>query len=246
MEHITPKRKINWARYIVSLVLTIAIFGTVMYLSQVINAHRVAELKSIQDNIAIDLLSSETQFSLLASGGCSVNGGGSILAPEIGQLGERLSFMEEQLGTDDSDVIGLKKYYSLLQIKDYMLTKELSEKCGQKTVSILYFYSNDSDTCADCKKQGQVLTYLREQYPDLRVYAFDYDLDLSAIKTLQTLYKVPGELPALVINNRLYKGFQSVEAIEKTLPELKKMKAAQEAKEKAEAAKAKAAENKSE
>lgn len=239
------KRKIDWARYIVSLLLTTAIFGTVMYLSQVVNARRVAELKSIQDNIAIDLLSSETQFSLLTSGGCSVSGNGtSILAPEIGQLGERLSFMEEQLGTDDSDVIGLKKYYSLLQIKDYMLTKELSDKCGQNTVSILYFYSNDSETCADCKKQGQVLTFLREQYPDLRVYAFDYDLDLSAIKTLQTIYKVPAQLPALVINDRLYKGFQSVETIEKTLPELKKMKAVQEAKEKAEAAKAKAAEAK--
>jgi thiol-disulfide isomerase/thioredoxin len=245
MESIKPKRKIDWARYIVTFIITAALFGTVMYLSQVVTSKRVAELKSIQDNIAIDLLSSETQFSLLSSGACT-DDGNSILAPEIEKLGERLSFMEEQLGTDNADVIGLKKYYSLLQIKDFLLMKELAEKCGQKSVTIVYFYSNDADTCADCKKQGQVLTYLREQYPDLRVYAFDYDLDLSAIKTMQALYKVPNALPALVMNGKLHTGYQSVETIEKLIPDLKKMKAAQEAKEKAEAAKAKAAAEKAE
>lgn len=210
------KRKIDWARYIVTFVITAAIFGTVLYVSQVATSKRINEIKSIQDKIAVDLLSSETQFSLLASGaGCSEDGN-SILAPEIEKLGERLSYMEEQLGTDNNDVIGLKKYYSLLQIKDYLLTKELSEKCNFKPVTIIYFYSNED--CDECTRQGYVLTALREKYPTLRVYAFDANLDLSAIKTLQTVTKAPESVPSLIINGKVHTGFKSIDDIESELP----------------------------
>ncbi len=218
------KRKIDWARYIVSLIITAAVFGTVFYISNIANAKRLAELRSIQDKMAIDLLSSETQFSLLSQASCSQDGN-SILAPEIGEIGDRLSFMEEQLGADDADVIGLKKYYSLLQIKDYMLMKELREQCNFKPITILYFYSNQE--CDDCIKQGYALTALRKKYPDLRVYSFDANLDLSAIKTLQTVSKVPAAVPSLVINGKVFTGYMTIEAIEKADPSLAKMAAAE-------------------
>jgi hypothetical protein len=219
------QRTIEWARYIVAFIITLAIFGSVLYVSQFATNKRLTELKSIQDKISIDLLSSETQFSLLASAGCTQDGN-SILAPEIRQLGERLSFMESQLGTDNEDVIGLKKYYSLLQIKDYILMKELAHKCNFKPVTLVYFYSNED--CSDCTKQGFVLTALREKYPLLRVYAFDADLDLSAIKTLQTITEVPESVPSLVIDNKVYTGFKSIEDIEQAVPALSKMLADQQ------------------
>lgn len=227
----TKPRSIEWFKYVITFLITAGLFVTVFYISKVANEHRTQEVRSIQDKIAIDLLSSETQFSLLKNASCTQDGS-SILAPEIGQLGERLSYMEQQQGTDNPDVVGLKKYYSLLQIKDFLLAQEFSEKCDYKPVAILYFYSND---CVDCDRQGYVLTTLREKYPELRVYSFDYNLDLSAIKTLQTMYKINGSLPALVINDKTITGYRSIEDIEKLLPELKKMKAAKEAKAKAEA-----------
>jgi hypothetical protein len=64
---------------------------------------------------------------------------------------------------------------------------------------------------------------MREQYPNLRVYSFDEDLGLPVIQTMMKLYKVPDAVPALVINGKAYSGFQSIEAIEKSLPELKKV-----------------------
>jgi hypothetical protein len=100
--------------------------------------------------------------------------------------------------------------------------KQITERCGQKSVFVLYFYRNDN--CSDCAKQGYVLTSLREQYPNLRVYSFDYDVDLSAVKAMISIYKVPKDLPALVINGKVYSGFQSVEAVEKTFPQLKTIK----------------------
>lgn len=212
------QKSLEWFKYIVTFVITAGIFITVFYVTKIVNERKLSEIKSIQDKIAIDLLSSETQFSLLKRSTCSQDGS-SLLAPEIGSLGERLGFMEGQLGMDNPDVIGLKKYYSLLEIKDYLLGIELSQKCSFKPIYILYFYKND---CTDCEKQGYALTALREKYPELRVYSFDADLDLSAIATLETIYKVSSDLPALVINEKLYTGMQSIETIEKLIPDLKK------------------------
>lgn len=214
-----PINSFEWFKFIVTFVITLGIFITVFFVTKVVNERKLSEIRSIQDKIAIDLLSSETQFSLLKRSTCSQDGG-SLLAPEIGTLGERLSFMESELGTNNESVIGLKKYYSLLQIKDYLLGLELSQKCDFKPIYIVYFYKND---CTDCEKQGYALTALREKYPELRVYSFDANLDLSAIATMETIYKVSDEgLPALVINEKLYTGFQSIETIEKLIPELKK------------------------
>jgi hypothetical protein len=101
-----------------------------------------------------------------------------------------------------------------------MLGLELSKKCDFKPINVLYFYSKD---CAECEKQGYVLTALREKYPELRVYSFDTELDLSAIATIQAIYKVSENvMPALVINEKRYTGFQSIDTIEKLIPELKK------------------------
>lgn len=214
------KKNIEWFKYVATLLITAGLFFTVFYVTKVVNERRFSEIKSIQDKISIDLLSSETQFALLNSTDCSINAN-SILAPEIAKLGDRLSIMETQLGTDDADVLTIKKYYSLLQIKDYMLTKALSARCKVKPVTVLYFYTND---CSECTKQGYVLTTLREKYPQIRIYAFDSNLDLSAIKTLETINVISGERPSIVIDNVTYSGFKSLESIEKILsPELKRL-----------------------
>jgi len=137
-------------------------------------------------------------------------------------LADKISYSENNIGAEDVDVISLKKYYSLLEIKDYLLMKKIRERCGEKSIFILYFYKNDN--CDDCTKQGYVLTSLREKYPDLRVYSFDYNLDLSAIKAMVSIYKVQDNLPAIVINGKVYNGFKSIEEIEKTFPELESIK----------------------
>jgi hypothetical protein len=55
----------------------------------------------------------------------------------------------------------------------------------------------------------------------LRVYSFDYNLDLSAIKAMIAIYKVEDNLPALVINGEVHNGFKTIEEIEEMVPELK-------------------------
>ena len=97
--------------------------------------------------------------------------------------------------------------------------QKISDKCGKPPLTIIYFYSNAND-CSDCEREGYVLTDLRQQFPDLRVYSFDYNLDISAVKTLIAINKVENKLPAIYIKNKMYYGFQGVSDIEKIMPEL--------------------------
>ena len=75
------------------------------------------------DKISLDILSSETQFSLLTESSCK-SIGDNTLSFEVGQLGSKLAYMEEKVGSDNPDFINLKTYYSLLEIKDYLLMKK--------------------------------------------------------------------------------------------------------------------------
>ncbi|KND50209.1 MAG: hypothetical protein AB198_02610 [Parcubacteria bacterium C7867-003] len=217
------KNGIDYKKYVFSFVITALIFATAIYLSNYFGQKKLDEIRNIQDKISIDILSSETQFSLLEQSSCKDIGTGS-LSTELSSLEAKLTYTENQRGTEDPEVQTLKRYYSLLEIKDYLLMNKISEKCNKTPLSIIYFYSNDA-SCRDCEREGFVLTRLRETYPDLRVYSFDYDMDLSAVKTLISINKVKNELPAIVIKDQVYYGFQSIEDIEKAVPELAKLKA---------------------
>jgi len=211
----------DWKKYVIVLFITSTIFISGLWLSNYFSNRKIDQLKSIESKISLDLMSSETQFSLLQEQSCK-DVSGTVLSSELNSLADKISYSENNIGADDTDVVSLKKYYSLLEIKDYLLMKKIRERCGEKSIFILYFYKNDN--CDDCTKQGYVLTSLREKYPDLRVYSFDYNLDLSAIKTMTSIYKVPDDLPAIVINGKVYSGFKSLEDIEKTFPELESIK----------------------
>jgi hypothetical protein len=214
---------IDTKKYIFSFILTVAIFVTAFFASAFFSNKRVENVKSIQDTIAIDILSSETQFDLLHEVPCG-NVTDGILSGELSVLGDKLSHTENERGSTDSDVIYLKKYYSLLQIKDYLLSKKLVEKCGiaKKPVFIIYFYSNKGD-CPDCTKEGYVLTRLKEKYPELRVYSFDYNLELSAVDSMKKIYRIEQALPVLVLEDKTYTGFKSLEDLEVLLPDTLKV-----------------------
>ncbi len=210
-----------WKKYLLALAITTAIFATAFYAAWRFNQARIADIAATEQSIAIDILSSETQFDLLGNLDCKTIEENDILSDELNSLASRLSVAEQNLGSDNKQVILLKKQYSLLEIKDYLLLEQISKKCNLKPAYILYFYSNAGD-CTQCAEAGQVLTYLRETYPGLRVYSFDYNLDLSALKTLESLYKVSGPLPAYIINGRRpVFGFKPLDQLQTLMPELK-------------------------
>jgi hypothetical protein len=202
---------------LIALVITAAIGGSVIYAVDYLNSLRVKDLGDIQEQLSVDTLSLETQISLLESAPCSVVGSGTDLTSELDDLGQRLSYTESQLGSSDPQVILLKQQYSLLEIRDYLVTMQLAKSCNTKQVTVLYFYSNGPD-CTDCDRAGYALSYLHDTYPNVRVYSFDYDLDLGAEKTLISIEKITGPLPAFVIDGKTSYGFTDLATLEKQFP----------------------------
>ena len=203
---------------LIALFITIVLAGTIAYTVNYLNNIRITELSAIENQLSIDTLSLDTQFSLLEAAPCDSAASSTTLTGELADLGSRLSYAENQLGTDNPQVVRLKEQYSLLEIRDYLITKQLAAACGvRKPVTVLYFYSNSGD-CSDCDKAGYALSYLRSTYPTLRVYSFDYNLDLGALKTLIAVDKVKDSLPAFIINGKYSYGFTSLADLEKQFP----------------------------
>jgi predicted Zn-dependent protease with MMP-like domain len=200
-----------------ALVITGGIFATGFWTANTVNNLRINDIKETEERIAIDTLSLETQFDLMGQLACSDIAENSVLSSELNPLAERLAYAEETLGASNPQVISLKRQYSLLEIKDYLLMKEVTKKCGLKPVFVLYFYSNAGD-CARCSAVGNILTYLRGKYAGLRVYSFDYHLDLGALKTLIAVTKIKPDLPILVIDGTPFYGLNDLASIEKSLP----------------------------
>jgi len=212
---------IDSKKYIAAFSITAVIFATAIFVSNIIGQKKLEDVRTIENRVALDILSSETQFALLEETSCKDIGPG-FLSKELGSLGGKLVYAENQTGFNTEDIDYLKRSYFLLEIKDYLLMKRLTEKCGIKPTFILYFYST-KDSCEDCERMGYVLTALRDKYPDLRVYSFDYHFDVGAINTLVSIYKVKPDLPAMIINTQTYYGYHSVEDLEKSVPALREL-----------------------
>jgi hypothetical protein len=224
MEPVISDRSARWRIYFVALLITGVIFATAFYASNYFNQRRVEDIRTAQDNISTDILNIETQFDLLQEHSCSDVAQNVVLPSSLSSLGSQLSYMEAQ-GSNSAEITRLKGLYSLMEIKDYLLMKQISQNCQQKPVLILYFYSNKGD-CADCQKQGYVLTALSQKFPQLRIYSFDYNLQVGALQTLIGIDNIENNPPALLINGKAYYGFKSIDDIEKILPQLATMKTA--------------------
>jgi thiol-disulfide isomerase/thioredoxin len=223
-EPVVNARTARWSSYLVALLITALIFATALYASNYFNNQRINDIRATQDDISTQILSTETQFDLLEEHSCSDVSENTTLPSEMTSLGSELSYLEAQGGNQD-EITRLKGMYSLLEIKDYLVMQQLAAKCNLKPVFILYFYSNKGD-CTDCEAQGDVLTALSQQYPELRVYSFDYNLQVGALQTLVSIDDVKYDLPALVINGKVYYGFQSIDAIHTILPQLATLQSA--------------------
>jgi hypothetical protein len=220
MEIENKREKTDWLKYFYTFVITALIFLTAIYISNYFNDKKMSQLKTVEDKISLDLLSSETQFSLLAESSCK-DIDNNTLSREVGQLGDKLSYTEEKVGADDPDFQNLKTEYSLLEIKDYLLLKKIAQQCKDKIAFILYFYSNNDKSCTDCQNEGYVLTKLHDTYPEIRIYSFDYDFNLPTIETLKSIYKIQNKLPAMFINGKVQYGLKTIDEIKKLVPETK-------------------------
>lgn len=210
-------KKINWRKHFLVFLTTLLVFSCGFFLSDFLSEKKLSQLTNLQQNLGVDILSLETQFSVLAQAPCE-NLNESTLTQELYDISQKLTSIENTLGANNPDFLRLKKYYSILEIKHWLLLKRAAKDCNLDLVSIIYFYA-DNKACPDCEDQGYILTYLRKKYPFLRIYSFDYDLPLSALQTLKSIYVLEKKLPVVVVQNKVYYGFKSKKELEEILGE---------------------------
>jgi glutaredoxin-related protein len=205
----------GFKKYFITFFITAALFAGAWYASVYFNNKKITALTNAQKQATLDVISSETQFALLQTLACQ-DTNNTLLDNEIGSLADKITYGEQNF-SNQAQLNELKQQYTILEVKDYLLTKQISQRCKQNIVTILYFYKN-ANVCPDCVSQGYVLDALRQQYPQIRSYAFDATLDSSTVRALLTIYKIPTTLPALVINGKLQTGLLSLDDIKKILP----------------------------
>jgi hypothetical protein len=216
----------QWKLSVSALLITLGIFGVVIFISRYATDQKIKTIQTAQDMIALDIASSETQFSLLSEMSCK-NVGASSLSSELRSMEARISYAEANKLTSKEELLRLKKSYFLLEIKDFLLLRKINERCGQTTVPVIYVYTTD---CSDCIKQGYVLTALQEKYPKIRVYSFDNTVQLSALQALLSVYSIKGaDFPKVVIGEKTYTGLMTLEEMETKIPSVMKLAAEQKA-----------------
>ena len=70
MEIENDREKTDWLKYFYTFVITALIFATAIYISDYFSNKKITQLKTMGDKISLDILSSETQFSLLTESSC--------------------------------------------------------------------------------------------------------------------------------------------------------------------------------
>lgn len=209
----------SWKQYVFVFIITAAIFAVAFWASGFVSNRKIEQLQNMQQQISLDILSTETRYALLGSTACKYTVHNEEfeqgLNQELNELARRVKYLESELEEGNATVLNVKKQYNLLQIKDYLLRRDMNERCGDQVVSLLYFHEKD---CKECQKQTLILDELHEKYPEVRTYWLDRDLGTPAMDTLLTVFDVI-EAPTIVIGSEKIQDFANLEELETRLPQ---------------------------
>jgi len=208
------RQSISKTKYLAVFATTTLVFLIGLIIGNQISSFKLKNIDELTESLKIESMAIELQYLLVSEEPC-LSFNSTSLSEELYEIGSRLDYMENRLGSNNPSVLHLKEYYSLLEIRHWLFMKKTRKECNRSTTLILYFYSNRGD-CPRCEEQGYVLSYLHKKYPDLNIYSFDINIDNVALNTVKNVYKIT-ESPAMIINDKAYTGFISSRKIEELL-----------------------------
>ena len=132
------KRNISYKTLAIALLLTTLVFIVGIFIGNYTVSMKYDNLDSFMSNLRLQTMSLEMQFDLVSEDPCRAMNI-SYLENELSLLNNRLSYLEQLYGTKDPEIIQMKQYYSLLQIRHWLLFKNAQEVCNNSDSLILYF-----------------------------------------------------------------------------------------------------------
>jgi hypothetical protein len=210
------RQKANPGKYLTVFAITTLVFIFGILVGNYFSSQKLEQIDDIGQQLKTDTTAMELQYELIAEDPCA-HLNSTPLADELYEMASKLDYMENRLGSDDPNVLELKRYYSLLELRHWLFMKKTNKECNKTSALIMFFYKNEED-CDSCKEQGYILTWIRRNYKDVYVYSFDYTIQNAALDTLKKIYKIEGT-PTVVIDKDTYNNFMSRAEIEQILQE---------------------------
>lgn len=199
-------KKIDLAKHTAVLSITVLVFLTGILLGTILNKNKITTIQEISEQLKISTMSSEVEFAILSENPCSISDL-SFLSDELYELSIKVDYMENQLGSQNQEVIELKNIYSIIQLRHWLLMTKIKAQCESESANIIYFYSNEGD-CKECSDQGFILSHLRRT-ENVNIYSIDINLENNAVRTIKKTYKV-STAPSLIINKEVHTGFKTL------------------------------------
>lgn len=199
------EKKISTTKYLAVFATTTLIFLIGLLIGSMITTSKLSDINQIQQDLRTKTMAMEIQYDLLIEEPCSSE---TTAFEELFETGTKLDHMESTLGKDNPEVISLKEYYSLIELRHWLFTEKLREQCRRNTTAIIYFYSNAGD-CSICREQGFILNYLHKKNPNINIYSFDINIENPALKTFKHQHNIT-TTPTLMINKKTNAGFMNL------------------------------------
>ncbi|MEM4590151.1 MAG: hypothetical protein QXK21_02705 [Candidatus Micrarchaeia archaeon] len=203
------ERKISWDIYLTAFVISLVIFSIGVWfglqIEKTVYEQMIEKIANLNNHIIAvgNLLLLENDESY-----CEYIKSEIVkFDEETYELGKQIEFMEDRRGIDEE----VKINYMELEFRDYLLAKKVNQICGEKQNLILYFVN--SETCQNCKEQGEIITSARTK-TNTKVYTFDLSINTSLVNALKKRYGIKDvSLPIIIINDEINFGFMNEEEI---------------------------------
>ena len=208
--------------FLKAAILTTIVFLSGVFFGLVIGSEKVNSLERKISGLDESIQNADLQFLFFSTMDKNISckylsGEASRLGIEADNLGKQVSAYENAKKIKESDFHELKKRYTSILIKDWLMVEKIKKTCGENYTIVLYFYSNKN--CDTCKEEGIVLSYLKEKLNgDFLVFAIDGDMDLQIVQTIKDVYGI-NQYPSLVINGEPYYGYMNTTKIKEILCE---------------------------
>ncbi len=205
-------RSFNWRTYSVAFVFSVVLFSAGIFIGLQLSSQVSAEFASQAEQLRAGTRDLEVLLLLVSS----ANSGGTRLCPALlsqaraldartTDFGVSLDVLEKSRGRLDVGVQSLKRDYSVMQVRDYLLFNQISSSCAAPLHQIVFFYTNDG--CADCVEQGAILRGYKRLHPDVLIYSLDVDIGTPITQALTQAFAITS-YPSMLVDGKSVSGIR--------------------------------------
>ncbi len=179
----------NKKRYLLAFIIATVLFIMGFLITHSIAFFEYSRISNLQRDLSYDIFQDKIMHSLFDYDICE-KGFLNEISADLGHQGRIIDDLEKKLGKNDKNVLAQKKFYTLVELEHFEFIQQLNLECNFSIPIILFFYSNEKDDIKESENVGDLLTAVYNQYPEVKIYSFDINLDSKLIDLLKEKYFV--------------------------------------------------------